>query len=114
MILFIYPFGTRIRIVAPTAHVGSVIRLTSNFIAGEALVSLLSPFHLRAGSDRWGRIHAGRGAARSGCAHHPHNDTHPSLHLRTHLPLIVAGVLSVLCAAFRDWCQAREEGRMIV
>ena len=113
MILFIYPFGKRIRIVAPTAHVGSVLSLTSNFIAGEALVSLLSPFHLRAGSDRWGRIHAGRGAARSGCVHHPHNDTHPSLHLRTHLPLIVAGVLSVLCAAFRDWCQAREEGRMI-
>jgi hypothetical protein len=30
-------------------------------------------------------------------------------------PLIVAGVLVVLCAAFyRDWRQARREGRMIV
>ena len=67
MILFIYPFGKRIRAVAPKAHtlaevmharhgrssqlmlagsniVGSVISLTSNFIAGGALVSLLSPF----------------------------------------------------------------------
>ncbi|WP_227008012.1 sodium:solute symporter family protein [Pseudarthrobacter sp. AB1] len=67
MILFIYPFGKRIRAVAPKAHtlgeimharhgrssqlmlagsniVGSVISLTANFIAGGALVSLLSPF----------------------------------------------------------------------
>jgi Na+/proline symporter len=67
MILFIYPFGRRIRKVAPNAHtlaevmharhggssqlllagsniVGSVISLTSNFIAGGALVALLSPF----------------------------------------------------------------------
>ncbi|MEO8220922.1 MAG: sodium:solute symporter family protein [Specibacter sp.] len=67
MILFIYPFGKRIRAVAPKAHtlgeimharhgrssqlmlvgsniVGSVISLTSNFIAGGALVALLSPF----------------------------------------------------------------------
>ena len=67
MILFIYPFGKRIRQVAPRAHtlaevmfvrhgrssqlmlagsnvVGSVISLMSNFIAGGALVALLSPF----------------------------------------------------------------------
>ncbi len=67
MILFIYPFGKRIRAVAPKAHtlaevmhsrhgrssqlmlagsniVGSVISLTSNFIAGGALLALLSPF----------------------------------------------------------------------
>ncbi|WP_147916277.1 sodium:solute symporter family protein [Ruania zhangjianzhongii] len=67
MILFIYPFGKRIRAVAPRAHtlaevmfarhgrssqlmlagsnvVGSVISLMSNFIAGGALVALLSPF----------------------------------------------------------------------
>ncbi|WP_154793169.1 sodium:solute symporter family protein [Occultella kanbiaonis] len=67
MILFIYPFGRRIRAVAPKAHtlaevmyarhgrssqvmlagsnvVGSVISLMSNFIAGGALISLLSPF----------------------------------------------------------------------
>lgn len=67
MILFIYPFGKRIRAVAPKAHtlaevmyarhgrssqlmlagsniLGSVISLTSNFIAGGALVALLSPF----------------------------------------------------------------------
>ncbi|WP_258015946.1 sodium:solute symporter family protein [Streptomyces sp. AJS327] len=67
MILFIYPFGKRIRAVAPKAHtlaevlyvrhgrssqlmlagsniVGSVISLMSNFIAGGVLVSLLSPF----------------------------------------------------------------------
>ncbi len=67
MILFIYPFGRRIRAVAPRAHtlaevmyarhgrssqlmlagsnvLGSLISLTSNFIAGGALVSLLSPF----------------------------------------------------------------------
>ena len=67
MILFIYPFGKRIRKVAPRAHtlaevmfarhgrssqlmlagsnvVGSVISLMSNFIAGGALIALLSPF----------------------------------------------------------------------
>ena len=67
MILFIYPFGRRIRAVAPRAHtlaevmyarhgrssqlmlagsnvVGSLISLTSNFIAGGALVAMLSPF----------------------------------------------------------------------
>lgn len=67
MILFIYPFGRRIRKVAPRAHtlaevmfarhgrssqlmlagsnvVGSIISLMSNFIAGGALVALLSPF----------------------------------------------------------------------
>ncbi|MCJ8503856.1 sodium:solute symporter family protein [Kocuria flava] len=67
MILFIYPFGRRIRAVAPHAHtlaevmharhgrssqlmlagsnvVGSVISLMSNFIAGGALISMLSPF----------------------------------------------------------------------
>lgn len=68
MILFIYPFGKRIRKVAPKAHtlaevmharhgrssqlmlagsniVGSVISLMSNFIAGGVLVSMLSPFN---------------------------------------------------------------------
>ena len=72
MILFIYPFGRRIRKVAPKAHtlaevmrarhgkssqlmlagsnvVGSVISLTSNFIAGGALVALLSPFSFQQG-----------------------------------------------------------------
>ena len=72
MILFIYPFGKRIREVAPKAHtlaevmrarhgkssqlmlagsnvVGSVISLTSNFIAGGALVALLSPFSFQQG-----------------------------------------------------------------
>lgn len=72
MILFIYPFGKRIRKVAPKAHtlaevmrarhgkssqlmlagsnvVGSVISLTSNFIAGGALVALLSPFSFQQG-----------------------------------------------------------------
>ncbi|MFD6894787.1 sodium:solute symporter family protein [Rhodococcus sp. NPDC060086] len=67
MILFIYPFGKRIRAVAPKAHtlaevmyarhgassqlmlagsnvVGSVISLMSNFIAGGVLISMLSPF----------------------------------------------------------------------
>lgn len=67
MILFIYPFGRRIRSVAPQAHtlaevmyarhgrssqlmlavsniVGSVISLTSNLIAGGVLVALLTPF----------------------------------------------------------------------
>ena len=72
MILFIYPFGKRIRKVAPRAHtlaevmyarhgrssqlmlagsnvLGSVISLTSNFIAGGALISLLSPLSFGAG-----------------------------------------------------------------
>ncbi|MGX9871965.1 sodium:solute symporter family protein [Streptomyces cellulosae] len=67
MILFIYPFGKRIREVAPKAHtlaevmyarhgrssqlmlagsniVGSLISLMSNFIAGGVLISMLSPF----------------------------------------------------------------------
>ncbi len=67
MILLIYPFGRRIRTVAPHAHtiaevmfarhgrssqlmlagsnvLGSLISLTSNLIAGGALVSMLSPF----------------------------------------------------------------------
>ncbi|TRY17752.1 sodium:proline symporter [Tessaracoccus rhinocerotis] len=67
MILFIYPFGKRIRQVAPRAHtlaevmfarhgrssqlmlagsnvVGSIISLMSNFIAGGVLISMLSPF----------------------------------------------------------------------
>ncbi|WP_458078336.1 sodium:solute symporter family protein [Streptomyces sp. EMB26] len=67
MILFIYPFGKRIRQVAPKAHtlaevmyarhgrssqlmlagsniVGSLISLMSNFIAGGVLISTLSPF----------------------------------------------------------------------
>ncbi|MTE22340.1 sodium:proline symporter [Streptomyces sp. TRM43335] len=67
MILFIYPFGKRIRSVAPKAHtlaevmyarhgrssqlmlagsnlVGSLISLMSNFIAGGVLISMLSPF----------------------------------------------------------------------
>ncbi|WP_241249882.1 sodium:proline symporter [Rhodococcus sp. X156] len=68
MILFIYPFGRRIRAVAPKAHtlaevmrvrhgrssqlmlagsnvVGSVISLMSNFLAGGVLISMLSPFN---------------------------------------------------------------------
>lgn len=68
MILFIYPFGRRIRAVAPRAHtlaevmyarhgrssqlmlagsnvVGSLISLMSNFIAGGVLIGLLSPFN---------------------------------------------------------------------
>ncbi|MBH0130771.1 sodium:solute symporter family protein [Salinibacterium sp. NK8237] len=72
MILFIYPFGKRIRAVAPRAHtlaevmrarhgrssqlmlagsnvLGSVISLTSNFIAGGALISMLSPFSFNQG-----------------------------------------------------------------
>ena len=67
MILLIYPFGRRIRKVAPRAHtiaevmfarhgrssqlllagsnvLGSLISLTSNLIAGGALIDLLSPF----------------------------------------------------------------------
>ncbi|GAA3978817.1 sodium:solute symporter family protein [Streptomyces marokkonensis] len=72
MILFIYPFGKRIRAVAPKAHtlaevmyvrhgrssqlmlagsniVGSLISLMSNFIAGGVLISLLSPFNFTQG-----------------------------------------------------------------
>ena len=67
MILLIYPFGRRIRQVAPKAHtiaevmfarhgrssqlmlagsnvLGSLISLTSNLIAGGALIAMLSPF----------------------------------------------------------------------
>ena len=67
MILLIYPFGRRIRKVAPKAHtiaevmfarhgrssqlmlagsnvLGSIISLTSNLIAGGALIAMLSPF----------------------------------------------------------------------
>lgn len=67
MILLIYPFGRRIRQVAPRAHtiaevmfarhgrssqlmlagsnvLGSLISLTSNLIAGGALIDMLSPF----------------------------------------------------------------------
>lgn len=72
MILFIYPFGKRIRAVAPKAHtlaevmyarhgrssqlmlagsnvLGSVISLTSNFIAGGAIIAMLSPLSFGAG-----------------------------------------------------------------
>lgn len=72
MILFIYPFGKRIRKVAPRAHtlaevmyarhgrssqlmlagsnvLGSVISLTSNFIAGGAIIAMLSPLSFGAG-----------------------------------------------------------------
>lgn len=72
MILFIYPYGRRIRTVAPNAHtlaevmyarhgrssqlmlagsniLGSVISLTSNFIAGGALIAMLSPFSFSQG-----------------------------------------------------------------
>ena len=72
MILFIYPFGRRIRTVAPKAHtlaevmyarhgrssqlmlagsnvLGSLISLTSNFIAGGAIISMLSPLSFGAG-----------------------------------------------------------------
>jgi urea-proton symporter len=72
MILFIYPFGKRIRKVAPNAHtlaevmyarhgrssqlmlagsnvLGSLISLTSNFIAGGALIAMLSPLSFGAG-----------------------------------------------------------------
>lgn len=67
MILFIYPFGRRIRALAPEAHtlaeilrarhgrssqlmlagsnvLGSMLSLTSNFIAGGALIAMLTPF----------------------------------------------------------------------
>lgn len=72
MILFIYPFGKRIRTLAPNAHtlaeilrarhgassqmllagsnvLGSILSLTSNFIAGGALISMLSPLSFGAG-----------------------------------------------------------------
>lgn len=72
MILLIYPFGRRIRQVAPRAHtiaevmfarhgrssqlmlagsnvLGSVISLTSNLIAGGALIDMLSPFSFTQG-----------------------------------------------------------------
>ncbi|WP_313576402.1 sodium:solute symporter family protein [Brevundimonas sp.] len=72
MILFIYPYGRRIRAVAPRAHtlaevmyarhgrssqlmlagsniLGSVISLTSNFIAGGALIAMLTPFNFSQG-----------------------------------------------------------------
>jgi urea-proton symporter len=72
MILFIYPFGKRIRQVAPRAHtlaevmyarhgrssqlmlagsnvLGSLISLTSNFIAGGAIIAMLSPLDFGAG-----------------------------------------------------------------
>ena len=72
MILLIYPFGQRIRKVAPRAHtiaevmfarhgrssqlmlagsniLGSLISLTSNLIAGGALIHLLSPLSFQAG-----------------------------------------------------------------
>src|SRR5690625_3459668 len=72
MILFIYPFGKRIRAVAPRAHtlaevmrarhgrssqlmlagsnvVGSLISLMSNFIAGGVLISMLSPLSFTQG-----------------------------------------------------------------
>ena len=72
MILFIYPFGRRIRKVAPQAHtlaevmfarhgrssqlmlagsnvLGSVISLTSNFIAGGAIIAMLSPLSFGTG-----------------------------------------------------------------
>ena len=72
MILFIYPFGRRIRKVAPKAHtlaevmyarhgrssqlmlagsnvVGSIVSLTSNFIAGGALIAMLSPLSFGTG-----------------------------------------------------------------
>lgn len=72
MILFIYPFGKRIRKVAPKAHtlaevmyarhgrssqlmlagsnvLGSTISLTSNFIAGGALFAILTPLNFGTG-----------------------------------------------------------------
>src|SRR5699024_9895459 len=72
MILFIYPFGKRIRQVAPKAHtlaevmyarhgrasqlllagsnvLGSTISLTSNFIAGGALFAILPPANFATG-----------------------------------------------------------------
>ncbi len=72
MILLIYPFGKRIRSLAPKAHslaeilharhgrssqlilagsnvLGSVLSLTSNFIAGGALIAMLSPLSFSTG-----------------------------------------------------------------
>ena len=72
MILFIYPFGRRIRSLAPRAHtlaeilhvrhgrssqlilagsniLGSLLSLTSNFIAGGALIAMLSPLSFSTG-----------------------------------------------------------------
>jgi Na+/proline symporter len=72
MILLIYPFGRRIRAVAPRAHtiaevmfarhgrssqlmlagsnvLGSVISLTSNLIAGGALIDMLTPYSFTQG-----------------------------------------------------------------
>jgi Na+/proline symporter len=72
MILFIYPFGMRIRKLAPHAHslaeilharhgqssqmilagsniLGSLLSLTSNFIAGGALIAMLSPMSFTVG-----------------------------------------------------------------
>lgn len=72
MILFIYPFGKRIRSLAPNAHtlaeilharhgqssqlllagsnlLGSLLSLTSNFIAGGALISMMSPLSFPTG-----------------------------------------------------------------
>lgn len=72
MILFIYPFGKRIRSLAPHAHtlaeilharhgrssqlilagsnvLGSLLSLTSNFIAGGALIAMLSPLSFSTG-----------------------------------------------------------------
>lgn len=72
MILFIYPFGMRIRKLAPHAHslaeilrarhgqssqlilagsniLGSLLSLTSNFIAGGALIAMLSPLSFSTG-----------------------------------------------------------------
>lgn len=72
MILFIYPFGRRIRALAPQAHtlaeilrarhgrssqlilagsnvLGSLLSLTSNFIAGGALIAMLSPLSFSTG-----------------------------------------------------------------
>lgn len=72
MILFIYPFGRRIRSLAPRAHtlaeilhvrhgrssqlilagsniLGSLLSLASNFIAGGALIAMLSPLSFSTG-----------------------------------------------------------------
>lgn len=73
MILFIYPFGRRIRALAPEAHtlaevmyarhgrssqlmlggsniLGSLLSLTANFIAGGALIDMLSPLSFSQGT----------------------------------------------------------------
>ncbi|WP_312525342.1 sodium:solute symporter family transporter [Paracoccus sp. (in: a-proteobacteria)] len=72
MILFIYPFGKRIRSLAPEAHslaeilqarhgtssqlllagsniLGSLLSITSNFIAGGALITMLTPLSFSTG-----------------------------------------------------------------